>query len=288
MGNQNSRLDRSGSSATINDDPCLDNMRQWHSSKKSEPYKRQYPLPTIANDHNRVKPRKQSSPAAVSSFTSNSGRKPFARFFHRHNKLTRNNSCIDTTTHTLSAAAAQQQQQQQVINNSHSNNHISNSPNNTTNTTTCSTSSSFNSQQLQQQVHFIHPLAPTTNSHIATDQRSCHHIFPFENESFSRPSLEVISNSRRLGTHTANSSNRNSLSNAQLKLLLAQQHEIPYSYRLNGKRKYHQVPGSNYLLPCDDEEIDRLHLQHFMIRFAIQGYVVNNRWPNVICLLTWP
>lgn len=270
MGNQNSRLDRSGSSATINDDPCLDNMRQWHTNKKSEPYKRQYPLPTIANDHNRVKPRKQSSPAAVSSFTtSNSGRKPFARFFHRHNKLTRNNSCIDTTT------TSHTPQQQQVINNSHSNNHISNNtilPNNTTNTTTTNTptsstsSSSFHSQQ---QAHFIHPLAPTLNPPM--DQRSCHHVFPFENESFSRPSLEVISNSRRLGTQTANSSNRNSLSNAQLKFLLAQQREIPYSYRLNGKRKYHQVPGSNYLLPCDDEEIDRLHLQHFMIRFAIQG-----------------
>ncbi|CAO3694792.1 unnamed protein product [Rhizopus stolonifer] len=36
-------------------------------------------------------------------------------------------------------------------------------------------------------------------------------------------------------------------------------------------RKYHKVNGSNYLLPCDEEEVDRLHLQHFMIRFAIQG-----------------
>ncbi|KAI8391346.1 uncharacterized protein BYT42DRAFT_556542 [Radiomyces spectabilis] len=36
-------------------------------------------------------------------------------------------------------------------------------------------------------------------------------------------------------------------------------------------RKFHNTPGSAYLLPCDEEEIDRLHLQHFMVRFAIQG-----------------
>ncbi|KAI7867636.1 S-adenosyl-L-methionine-dependent methyltransferase [Spinellus fusiger] len=36
-------------------------------------------------------------------------------------------------------------------------------------------------------------------------------------------------------------------------------------------RKFHHTLGSSYLLPCDDEEVDRLHLQHFMVRFAIQG-----------------
>ncbi|KAI9010354.1 hypothetical protein CLU79DRAFT_722930 [Phycomyces nitens] len=36
-------------------------------------------------------------------------------------------------------------------------------------------------------------------------------------------------------------------------------------------RKFHQTLGSSYLLPCDEEEINRLHLQHFMVRFAIQG-----------------
>ncbi|ORY96684.1 S-adenosyl-L-methionine-dependent methyltransferase [Syncephalastrum racemosum] len=34
-----------------------------------------------------------------------------------------------------------------------------------------------------------------------------------------------------------------------------------------GRRYQNQT----YLLPCDDEEIDRLHLLHFMVRFAIQG-----------------
>lgn len=29
--------------------------------------------------------------------------------------------------------------------------------------------------------------------------------------------------------------------------------------------------SQQYILPCDEEEIDRLHFLHFMIRFAIQG-----------------
>ncbi|KAG2197520.1 hypothetical protein INT47_007129 [Mucor saturninus] len=251
MGNQTSRLDRSSSSATINDDPCLDNMRQWHTNKKDEPYKRQYPLPTIANDHNRIKPRKQSSPAAVTSLNINH-RKAFSRFFNRHNKnsLPRNNSCIDTSTPSTAAAATTS-----IPNNTlnlTSTNNNNNSPNNTN---TNSSSSSFNSQQ----PHYIHPLAPPSIKSI--EKRPCQQL-PYDNESFSRQSLDM--SSRRL-----TNSNRNSLNYTQLKLLTQQQQVN--SYKLQGKRKYHQVTGSNYLLPCDDEEIDRLHLQHFMIRFAIQG-----------------
>lgn len=246
MGNQTSRLDRSSSSATINDDPCLDNMRQWHTNKNDEPYKRQYPLPTIANDHNRIKPRKQSSPAAVTSIN-NYQRKAFSRFFNRQNKnsLPRNNSCIDTTTAI---------QPNNTLTKTTSTNTNNNSPTNT-NTNTSSASSSFNSQQ-PQQPQYIHPLAPPSIKSI--EKRPC----SYENESFSRQSLDM--SSRRL-----TNSNRNSLNHTQLKLL-AQQQQVN-SYKLQGKRKYHQVTGSNYLLPCDDEEIDRLHLQHFMLRFAIQG-----------------
>ncbi|KAI7853432.1 hypothetical protein BDC45DRAFT_464759 [Circinella umbellata] len=36
-------------------------------------------------------------------------------------------------------------------------------------------------------------------------------------------------------------------------------------------RKYHLLPSCPYMLPCDDDEVDRLHLLHFMVRFAIQG-----------------
>lgn len=36
-------------------------------------------------------------------------------------------------------------------------------------------------------------------------------------------------------------------------------------------RRFHNVEGSEYLYPCDEEEIDRLHVMHFMVRFAIQG-----------------
>jgi hypothetical protein len=230
MGNQTSRPNRN-STSSFNGDPCLDNMRQWHMSKKDEPYKRQYPLPTIANDHNRIKPRKQSSPAAVNP--NNYARKPFSRLFNRNNKsLPRNNSCFDATLihNTLTT--------KQVTYTSNTNDTL-NTPNPTTNTNETSTSSS-NSQP-----HYIHPLAPP--SVISMDKNQ---LFPFENESFSKTSLEAKS---------------------PIKLFMQQQQQQFSSYRIKGKRKYHQVTNSNYLLPCDDEEVDRLHLQHFMIRFAIQG-----------------
>ncbi|KAI9249351.1 hypothetical protein EDC94DRAFT_637222 [Helicostylum pulchrum] len=215
-------------------------MRQWHSNKKDEPYKRQYPLPIIANDHNRIKPRKQSSPAAVTSFHNNNNRKTFTRFFNRQNKtnLPRNNSCIDTTLLT-------QHNTLNTITTTTTTTTTTNNNNNSNNTTNniSSSSSSFIGQPPPPPPQYIHPLA----------------LPSLDMESISRPSLES-----RGVIH----SNRNSLNHSYLKLLSEQQEQ---AYRLTGKRKYNHVTGSNYLLPCDDEEIDRLHLQHFMIRFAIQG-----------------
>ncbi|KAI8048770.1 S-adenosyl-L-methionine-dependent methyltransferase [Gilbertella persicaria] len=122
-----------------------------------EPYKRQYPLPAITNDHNRIKPRKQSSPAAVTHPTNTNKRPVFSKLFQRGSSknLPRNNSYVDNT--------------------------------------------------------FVY----------------------------------------------------------QQKYHLAQ--EQSFLYRTLGERKYHHIEGSTYLLPCDEEEVDRLHLQHFMVRFAIQG-----------------
>ncbi|KAF9186804.1 hypothetical protein BGZ51_001600 [Haplosporangium sp. Z 767] len=36
-------------------------------------------------------------------------------------------------------------------------------------------------------------------------------------------------------------------------------------------RRYHNTPGASYLLPNDIDEVDRLQLQHFVLRYAIQG-----------------
>ncbi|KAI8142926.1 S-adenosyl-L-methionine-dependent methyltransferase [Fennellomyces sp. T-0311] len=54
---------------------------------------------------------------------------------------------------------------------------------------------------------------------------------------------------------------------------LSSQHTEPTEtqYMWMAGRKYHQTPSSPYMLPCDEDEVDRLHLLHFMIRFAIQG-----------------
>ena len=41
--------------------------------------------------------------------------------------------------------------------------------------------------------------------------------------------------------------------------------------RLIDGRRYHNVENSKYVLPNDDDECDRLHLQHFCLRNAYQG-----------------
>ncbi len=42
-------------------------------------------------------------------------------------------------------------------------------------------------------------------------------------------------------------------------------------FRFIDGRRYHNVENSNYGLPNDDDECDRLHLQHFVLRYAWQG-----------------
>ena len=53
-----------------------------------------------------------------------------------------------------------------------------------------------------------------------------------------------------------------------------QQSEHPHrkeSFRFEDGRRFHNDDNSKYFLPNDDDEIDRLHLQHFLIRYLWQG-----------------
>ncbi|RUO97141.1 hypothetical protein BC936DRAFT_140913, partial [Jimgerdemannia flammicorona] len=45
------------------------------------------------------------------------------------------------------------------------------------------------------------------------------------------------------------------------------------NFRWDDGRRYHAVPDSLYCLPNDDQEIDRLHSQHWMLKHAFKGYV---------------
>src|SRR6266542_2420985 len=42
-------------------------------------------------------------------------------------------------------------------------------------------------------------------------------------------------------------------------------------FRFIDGRRYHNEKNSSYSLPNDDDECDRLHLQHFVLRYALQG-----------------
>src|SRR6266542_213641 len=42
-------------------------------------------------------------------------------------------------------------------------------------------------------------------------------------------------------------------------------------FRFVDGRRYHNAENSNYILPNDDDECDRLHMQHFVFRYAWQS-----------------
>ena len=43
------------------------------------------------------------------------------------------------------------------------------------------------------------------------------------------------------------------------------------AFHFEGERRFHNYENSKYFLPNDDDEIDRLHSQHFLIRYLWQG-----------------
>jgi len=42
-------------------------------------------------------------------------------------------------------------------------------------------------------------------------------------------------------------------------------------FRFVDGRRYHNEENSKYILPNDENECDRLHMQHFCLRYAYQG-----------------
>ncbi len=46
-------------------------------------------------------------------------------------------------------------------------------------------------------------------------------------------------------------------------------------FRYDDGRKYNNAENSKYLFPNDDEECDRLHMQHFVLRYAWQSNFVS-------------
>jgi hypothetical protein len=42
-------------------------------------------------------------------------------------------------------------------------------------------------------------------------------------------------------------------------------------YRIDEGRRFHNVENVKYFLPNDDDEVDRLHLQHYLWRYLWQS-----------------
>ncbi|CAO3569605.1 unnamed protein product [Mortierella alpina] len=85
---------------------------------------------------------------------------------------------------------------------------------------------------------------------------------------FTTPNKHRSSSHRRLAADGATSSN--SQTSLSIERKMERDHVSPDFQWLEGRR-YHNTPGASYLLPNDIDEVDRLQLQHFILRYAIQG-----------------
>lgn len=255
MGNQNSRLERRLGS-TASQDPRLI-PADWIPSSNNDPDHRQYPLPVVASlrtNNGRVKVRKHSSPLISSTSTSSSSisRRPLSRVFPFRPFRSATSSLHTDTPHNITPASSIME--------------IS------------STSSSNNPHQH----HLTTSLHPLSTSHHQSPSNS--------NSSFYGNTIQPISsnnshahnninnNPSSLSNNTNNNNNIMTPSSSHHSLLQDVSTRVKSELLLDsndimwiGGRKFHSCPGSAYILPCDEEEIDRLHLLHFMVRFAIQG-----------------
>ena len=126
--------------------------------------------------------------------------------------------------------------------NHHSNNHKSSNTKTTPTTTeTNNNNTTTDALGIPPIPVSVHPLSPVATHHSDSKQHT----------------TSMNSNNTTISTNTS-------------------QHTPPgtvddLEYMWMSGRKYHLLPSCPYMLPCDDDEIDRLHLLHFMVRFAIQG-----------------
>lgn len=236
MGNQNSRLERRFGS-TASQDPRLI-PTDWIPSAQ-DPDHRQYPLPIVASlrsNNGRVKLRKHSSPLISStSSSSSSSRRPLSRVFPFRPFRSANSSLHTNTPPHITPASSIMEIS--TINNS--NNHITS----------------------------LHPLSTSHSPPTTTSASTSLYGNTLQkiNSTHSHQNTPVSSN-----TMTPSSSHHSLLQDVSTRVkseLIFNSNDVVW---VDG-RKFHSCPGSSYILPCDEEEIDRLHLLHFMIRFAIQG-----------------
>src|SRR6266542_3559707 len=61
------------------------------------------------------------------------------------------------------------------------------------------------------------------------------------------------------------------------------------SFRFVNGRRYHNAGNSKYILPNDNDECDRLHMQHFVFRYAWQSnfaspveHILNSKGTKVL------
>ncbi|KAI8067609.1 S-adenosyl-L-methionine-dependent methyltransferase [Gongronella butleri] len=257
MGNQHSRMERRLGS-TASQDPRLTSLPEWappQGEHHDGDYHRQYPMPALRSSHGRIKLRKQSSPTIRLSHASSThhhqSRRPLSRVFPFR-------AFRDRTGGSVSASAS-----------------IGGGSINTMDPQQLTPSSSLlaiSDIPAAASSNHIHPLLRSNIAQSLTQhqqQQNSQQQQALGPQSLSSPAHSISPPTPSPSTYTPSSSHHNlhDLMHLKPELLLDTQPEIIW---IDG-RKFFGSHVSSYVLPCDEEEIDRLHLLHFMVRFAIQG-----------------
>ncbi|ORX50883.1 S-adenosyl-L-methionine-dependent methyltransferase [Hesseltinella vesiculosa] len=231
----------------------MGNLPDWTpppASQDQDQFHRQYPLPALRTSQGRVKLRKQSTPTIRNDQSplhlAHTSRRPLARVFpFRAFRGGSGASTPDQLSPSPSLLAVSDVSSPDAIHPLLQN-------------MTKSPSSTLGSSAGQ-----LHRQISSTSS---TQQPP----FPSTHHQASSPAHSISPPTPSPSAHTPSSSHLNLAEDPHMNHDCLVDHPSLDVVWHSG-RKFFADHVSSYILPCDEEEIDRLHLLHFMVRFAIQG-----------------
>ncbi|CAO3592229.1 unnamed protein product [Absidia cylindrospora] len=232
MGNQNSRLERRLGS-TASQDPRLTTVNDWLPPNQ-EPHQRQYPLPIVSpsrTNSGRIKLRKHSSPLIPSSAAS--------------------------TYTTINTRATSRRPLSRVF-------PFRPFRANSATTTATSPSLSRSSSVMVMSSDIPGPATPSLHPLLLTSQQQQQQRHSFYDNGTHYPTTPSPSSATAANTTTTTTTTTNITPSSSYHTLSGNDHSVAVKHEL-------LLHSNDVIGLADEKEIDRLHLLHFMVRFAIQG-----------------
>ncbi|KAI8364714.1 S-adenosyl-L-methionine-dependent methyltransferase [Radiomyces spectabilis] len=114
----------------------------------------------------------------------------------------------------------------------------------------------------------------STSSSIGSNLSSLSSTRTEDNAILPRSSNRSLSTVSETGTMTPSSTTTTVVDATAVGTLSASDHVAPVEFTMQEGRRYIDSPDIQYLLPCDDDESDRLVILHFLLKYALNGNFV--------------